>query len=52
MLERAGGELLVRPLPWKGSADLFTLASAQGLLVRLENEPALKEGSQVKVMEL
>ena len=52
MLERGGGELIVRPLPWKGSADLFTLAGAQGLMVRRENEPALSEGTQVRVMEL
>lgn len=52
MLERGGGELTVKPLPWKGSADLFTLASAQGLLVRPENEPAQPEGAQVKLMEL
>ena len=31
MLERKGGEVLVRPLAWKGSADLFTLAGARGL---------------------
>jgi molybdopterin molybdotransferase len=52
MLERAGNELLVRAMPWKGSADLFTLAASQGLMVRGENEPALAEGSQVRVMEL
>jgi molybdopterin molybdotransferase len=52
LLERTVNELLVRPLPWKGSADLFTLASAHGLMVRSENEPALLEGCVVKVMEL
>ena len=52
MLERSGNELRVKPLPWKGSADLFTLATAQGLVVRSENEPALAGGSEVKVMEL
>ena len=52
LLERTANELLVRPLPWKGSADLFTLAAAQGLMVRAENEPALSEGSHVRVMEL
>jgi molybdopterin molybdotransferase len=52
MLERSGGELIVKPLPWKGSADLFTLAGAQGLMVRAENEPALAQGHQVKLMEL
>jgi len=34
LLQRTANELLVRPLPWKGSADLFTLAAAQGLMVR------------------
>jgi molybdopterin molybdotransferase len=52
LLERTANELLVRPLPWKGSADLFTLAAAHGLMVRAENELALPEGSRVKVMEL
>ncbi|HEV8378468.1 MAG TPA: gephyrin-like molybdotransferase Glp [Tepidisphaeraceae bacterium] len=52
LLERAANELLVRPMPWKGSADLFTLAAAHGLMVRAENESALAEGTQVKVMEL
>jgi len=52
ILDRTSNDLLVRPLPWKGSADLFTLAAAHGLLVRAENEPALPEGSQVKLMEL
>jgi molybdopterin molybdotransferase len=52
LLERAANDLLVRPLPWKGSADLFTLASAQGLLVRPENQPALAAGAAVNVMEL
>ena len=52
LLERNAGELTVRPLPWKGSADLFTLASAQGLVVRPENQPALSAGAMVNVMEL
>jgi len=52
LLERTGNELLVRALPWKGSADLFTLAAAHGLMVRAENEPALAEGAMVKVMEI
>jgi molybdopterin molybdotransferase len=51
-MERVGGEVLVRPLGWKGSADLFTLAGAQGLMVRIENEGAKAEGSEVRVMEI
>jgi molybdopterin molybdotransferase len=40
------------PLGWKGSADLFTLASADGLLVRDENEPARSAGEVVRVLEI
>jgi molybdopterin molybdotransferase len=42
----------VSPLTWKGSADLFTLAVANGLLVRSENEPALARGTLVRVLEI
>ena len=28
------------PLGWKGSADLFTLAQADALIIRPENDPA------------
>jgi molybdopterin molybdotransferase len=42
----------VRPLGWKGSADIFTLARANALLVRGENEPALQAGSRVRVLEI
>lgn len=52
LLDRTASELQVRPLPWKGSADLFTLASAQGLMVRQENQPAMAAGAIVNVMEL
>ena len=38
------------PLGWKGSADLFTLATADGLLVRGENEPARAIGDMVRVL--
>jgi len=40
------------PLEWKGSADVYTLAAADALLVRAENEPALEAGSTVRVLEL
>jgi molybdopterin molybdotransferase len=40
------------PLGWKGSADLFTLATADGLLVREENEPAKAPGDPVRVLEI
>jgi molybdopterin molybdotransferase len=42
----------IRPLTWKGSADLFTLASANALLVRGENEPPLPMGTVVRVLEI
>ena len=42
----------VHPLKWKGSADLFTLASANGLLVRKENEPAVSRETAVEVIEI
>ncbi|MDB5294483.1 MAG: moeA [Phycisphaerales bacterium] len=42
----------VEVLAWKGSADVFTLARANGLLVRAENEPALPKGTMVRVMEI
>ncbi|HYE18948.1 MAG TPA: gephyrin-like molybdotransferase Glp [Tepidisphaeraceae bacterium] len=51
-LEVGPGETVAWPLAWKGSADLFTLAKAQGLLVRGENEPAREAGAAVRVFEL
>jgi molybdopterin molybdotransferase len=39
-------------LPWKGSADLFTLAQANALLVRPENEPPVAKGTLVRVLEI
>ena len=42
----------VRALSWKSSADLFTLAEANALLVRAENEPAREAGAVVRVIEL
>jgi molybdopterin molybdotransferase len=43
---------LATPLKWKGSADLFTLASADALLARDENEPPLQAGATVRVLEI
>jgi hypothetical protein len=40
------------PLKWKGSADVFTLAAANGLLARAENEPPLPGGAAVRVLEM
>jgi molybdopterin molybdotransferase len=42
----------IRPLTWKGSADLFTLAAANALLIRAENEPPLPMGTVVRVLEI
>jgi molybdopterin molybdotransferase len=40
----------VRPLAWKGSADIFTLAKARGLIVSGENAAKAEAGSLVRVM--
>jgi molybdopterin molybdotransferase len=42
----------VTPLTWKGSADIFTLARANALLVRAENEPELPAGASVRLLEI
>jgi molybdopterin molybdotransferase len=42
----------VTPLQWKGSADIYTLARANALLVRAENEPPRAAGESVRLMEL
>jgi molybdopterin molybdotransferase len=43
---------MAKPLKWKGSADVFTLACANALLVRAENEPALSAGAAVRLLEV
>lgn len=40
------------PLNWKGSAEVFTLAKADALLVRLENEPARAAGERVRLLQI
>ena len=42
----------IKPLVWKGTGDLFTLAQANALLVRGENEPPLPQGTMVRVLEI
>jgi molybdopterin molybdotransferase len=42
----------VRPLAWKGSADVFTLSRATALLVRPENDPPRPAGSVCKLLEV
>jgi molybdopterin biosynthesis enzyme len=42
----------VAPLQWKGSADIFTLARADGLIVRPENHSPLDAGAMVEFIEI
>ena len=42
----------VRPLPWKGSADIYTLARADALVIRPENAAAAAAGELVPVLPL
>ena len=49
MLESLGG---VTPLDWKGSADVFTLARADALIVRSVDEPARDAGATVRVLPI
>lgn len=42
----------VQPLKWKGSADIYTLANANALIVRPENAPALPAGAKVRTLEI
>lgn len=43
---------MVTPLQWKSSADIYSLARANALLARAENESALAAGASVRVIEL
>jgi len=42
----------VRPLNWRGSADIFTLANANALIVRPPNAPPLEADQNVTVIEI
>jgi len=42
----------LRPLKWKGSADIFTLAKADWLIIRPENGVALGAGEAVQAISL
>ena len=46
------GEWVAEPLTWKGSADLFSLARAQGLVVRRAGDGAVEAGGMVRVLFL
>jgi molybdopterin biosynthesis enzyme len=47
-----GGTVVARPLKWKGSADLFTLARAKGLVIREAGAGAVRAGEGVGVLLL
>ncbi|HEV7301745.1 MAG TPA: gephyrin-like molybdotransferase Glp [Tepidisphaeraceae bacterium] len=42
----------VHPLKWRGSADVYTLAAANALIVHPENAPALAAGDRVRLLEI
>jgi len=42
----------IRPLAWKSSADIYTLAGANALLVRNENEPEQPADTLVRTLEI
>ena len=49
-LDRATGD--VRPLAWKGSADVFTLAEADALIERPADDPPRTAGDRVRVLAI
>jgi molybdopterin biosynthesis enzyme len=51
-VEVEGGTVVARPLKWKGSADLFTLARAKGLVIREAGAGAVRAGEGVGVLLL
>jgi molybdopterin molybdotransferase len=46
------GVLRAEPLAWKGSADLFTISRANGLMIRPAGAAAAEAGSLVRVLGL
>jgi molybdopterin molybdotransferase len=42
----------ISALTWKGSADIYTLATANALLVRAENEAPMPKGTLIRVLEI
>jgi molybdopterin molybdotransferase len=42
----------ITPLKWKGSADLFTLAKANCLIIRAENESPVPRGREVRAFQI
>ena len=51
-VDAATARVQLTPLAWKGSADLFTLGQAQGLLIREPGAPAVEAGAVVPVLLL
>lgn len=51
-IRRNSSATTITPMGWKGSADLFTLASANGLLVRPENDSSRGAGDTVSALEI
>jgi molybdopterin molybdotransferase len=49
VLDEAGG---IAPLQWKGSADIYTLAKANALIIRDENASAAAAGEMVKAIRM
>jgi molybdopterin molybdotransferase len=42
----------ITPLAWRGSADVYTLARANALVIRPENDVARKSGEMVRFLEI
>ena len=42
----------VEPLKWNGSADIYTLALANALIIRAEDAPPAAAGDAVQVIDL
>jgi len=49
VMDHTGG---IQPLNWKGSADIYTLAAANALIIREENAPALAIGATVLAVKM
>jgi molybdopterin molybdotransferase len=49
LIDGGGG---IMPLDWKGSADIYTLAAANALIIRPENEPLLAAGTAVRAIRM
>ena len=43
---------VVSPLKWNGSADIYTLANANALIIRPENAAPVPAGERVELLEI